>query len=115
MLELKRLLPMTASARECHMCFSFSHLLPNTHPLLPAPPCLLQFYVADGELSCQMYQRSCDLGLGVPFNIASYSLLTCMVAQVGGWLAACLLVMLAAVRQGGKRRRERGGMLPVVG
>lgn len=45
----------------------------------PAP----QFYVADGELSCQMYQRSCDLGLGVPFNIASYSLLTCMVAQVG--------------------------------
>lgn len=42
----------------------------------------LQFYVADGELSCQMYQRSCDLGLGVPFNIASYSLLTCMVAQV---------------------------------
>ena len=49
-----------------------------------------QFYVADGELSCQMYQRSCDLGLGVPFNIASYSLLTCMVAQVGGcrWVGA---------------------------
>ncbi|GAB4817169.1 hypothetical protein N2152v2_004215 [Parachlorella kessleri] len=48
------------------------------------PPCHMfcQFYVADGELSCQMYQRSCDLGLGVPFNIASYSLLTCMVAQV---------------------------------
>ena len=50
------------------------------------PPCHMfcQFFVADGELSCQMYQRSCDLGLGVPFNIASYSLLTCMVAQVCG-------------------------------
>lgn len=47
------------------------------------PPChiLAQFYVtADGRLSCQMYQRSCDMGLGVPFNIASYSLLTCMLA-----------------------------------
>jgi len=50
------------------------------------PPChvMCQFYVANGELSCQMYQRSCDLGLGVPFNIASYSLLTCMIAQVCG-------------------------------
>lgn len=42
----------------------------------------LQFYVAEGELSCQMYQRSADMGLGVPFNIASYSLLTCMLAHV---------------------------------
>lgn len=50
------------------------------------PPCHMfcQFYVANGELSCLMYQRSCDMGLGVPFNIASYSLLTCMVAQVCG-------------------------------
>ncbi|MFN8245520.1 MAG: thymidylate synthase [Ferruginibacter sp.] len=56
--------------------------LPNMK-LMPCH-CLFQFYVADGRLSCQLYQRSADVFLGVPFNIASYALLTMMIAQVCG-------------------------------
>ncbi|KAL2498392.1 Bifunctional dihydrofolate reductase-thymidylate synthase 1 [Abeliophyllum distichum] len=66
---------------------------PSDLKLMALPPCHMfaQFYVANGELSCQMYQRSADMGLGVPFNIASYALLTCMIAHVCGLVPGDLI------------------------
>ncbi len=65
-------------------------------PRMKLPPChlLYQFDVSDGRLSCGMYQRSCDLFLGVPFNIASYALLTLMIAQVTGLQPGELIISM---------------------
>jgi thymidylate synthase len=71
--------------------FSRRHIVSAWNPAdvddmaLPPCHCLFQFFVADGKLSCQLYQRSADVFLGVPFNIASYALLTQMMAQVTGY------------------------------
>ncbi len=66
---------------------------PAQQHLMALPPCHMfaQFYVSDGELSCQVYQRSADMGLGVPFNIASYALLTHMIAKCTGLVARELI------------------------
>jgi thymidylate synthase len=69
---------------------------PKDLPKMALPPChsFFQFYVDEGELSCQMYQRSCDVGLGLPFNIGSYALLTHMIAAVTGLKVGKLIMIL---------------------
>lgn len=78
--EVVRLLRTDPNSRRIIM----SAWNPKDQPLMALPPChvLSQYYVKDGKLSCLLFQRSGDMGLGIPFNVASYALLTCMLAQV---------------------------------
>jgi len=83
---LRRSVATAAPATTAFAGFVVASPSPAAIPDMALPPChmMAQFFVANGELSCQMYQRSADMGLGVPFNIASYSLLTVMLAHVAG-------------------------------
>lgn len=91
------------------------------HCALPPCHCLFQFYVAEGKLSCQLYQRSCDTFLGVPFNIASYALLTMMMAQVTGykpgdfvWTGGDVHLYSNHIEQADLQLRRTPGPLPAM-
>ncbi|KAF2583847.1 hypothetical protein F2Q70_00033956 [Brassica cretica] len=89
---------------------------PSDLKAMALPPCHMfaQFYVANGELSCQMYQRSADMGLGVPFNIASYSLLTCILAHVCDLVPGDFIHVIGDAHVY-KNHREEGDLGPVYG
>lgn len=73
---------------------------PSNLKLMAVTPCHMftQFYIANGELSCQVYQLSADMGLGVPFDIASYALLTCIIAHVCGLTPGDLILIIGDAR-----------------